>query len=527
MDTGEYQSNQHQSDADAFAGLSNGKTQQGPPFATAASVATNGEGTVGTTTRRDSVSPVVILAGDDADHLRHVSARFTSEGARAVCSLDWETFNTSLAETDPALVLTSLDFAGHGAVRVLQRVSESGCDAPVAFFSDGAAAEEVVSALKAGAADVVSKSAHNDHVDRLVQLLKRHFEHRLRQQQPVRSRPADSLLLGCSDEICDIRRLIEEVAPTEATVMIHGESGTGKELVAREIHRASRRSKNRFVPVNMSAIPSGLAESTLFGHVKGSFTSADRTRKGWCEAAHSGTLFLDEVSEMELSVQPLLLRFLQEGTIQPVGSDDERNVDARIITATNRDPKTMVQDGRLREDLFFRLHVVPIHLPPLRERPQDIQLLANLFVERAAKRHLKQVRGFAADAMHCLLSYHWPGNVRQLENVVERLVIFSKTEEIVSATLPAELREVDYASVVRLNPRLESESHSSNGDSWSGELTPMQRFERAAIVDALGKTSGNVVQASKLLGVGQATVYRKIKQYEIERQRYKRTKKRP
>jgi DNA-binding NtrC family response regulator len=323
-----------------------------------------------------------------------------------------------------------------------------------------------------------------------------------------------------------IRRIILEVASTQATVMIHGESGTGKELVAQAIHRFSKRSDGPYIPVNMAAIPQGLAESLLFGHEKGAFTHAVQSQVGWCEAAHEGTLFLDEVGEMELQCQPKLLRFLQEGTVQRVGSQSSRHVNVRVVTATNRDPATIVRQGRMREDLFFRLHVVPIHVPPLRERPEDIAQLAQLFLERAAKRHERSVFDFTDAALQILEQYDWPGNVRQLENTVERLVIFARGNHIGEDDIPAELHLASgYAA--RMQPA--SAASDANVPLPGGRaatatvlLTPIQRHERAAIIDALHRVDGHVVDAARLLGLGQATVYRKIKQYSIAHVRKRR-----
>src|SRR4051812_27930906 len=233
----------------------------------------------------------------------------------------------------------------------------------------------------------------------------------------------EQMLAGVSPAMAAIRQLILEVAPTRASVMIYGESGTGKELVAQAIHRYSKHSNGPFVPVNMSAIPPGLTESLLFGHEKDAFTSAVHNQKGWCEAAEGGTLFLDEVGDMEIQVQPKLLRFLHEGMLQRIGSQASQRVAVRVITATNCDPSMIVADGRMREDLFFRLHVVPIFVPPLRDRPEDIPALAHQFLRLSAERHDRAVDGFSDDAMHVLQQHDWPGNVRQLENTVERLVI--------------------------------------------------------------------------------------------------------
>ena len=342
----------------------------------------------------------------------------------------------------------------------------------------------------------------------------------------------ERFILGCSADIQSIRERILNVASTRATVMIFGESGTGKELVARAVHHFSDRSQQPFVPVNMSAIPEGLAESLLFGHEKGSFTSAFEKHQGWCQTAHGGTLFLDEIGDMELAVQPKLLRFLQEGTLQTIGARSNSQVDVRLITATNRDPKTIVQEGRLREDLFFRLHVVPIFVPPLRERREDIAVLADYFLRQAAERHGRKVTGLSEEAMQVLSRFNWPGNVRQLENAIERIVIFAEGEMAQAMDIPAEFHaparmwnghDNGHEEIVRewQWPRQETQLHTRSEDVV-GRLTPFQLNERTAIIDALQRTAGHVVDAAKLLGLGQATMYRKIKQYAVPNERRRR-----
>lgn len=332
-------------------------------------------------------------------------------------------------------------------------------------------------------------------------------------------------LVGDSPSIAAIRHLILEVAPTRASVMIYGECGAGKELVAQAIHHCSKHANGPFVPVNMAAIPQGLADGLLFGGEKGAFTSEVHSQKGWCEAADGGTLFLDEVGDMEIQVQPKLLRFLQDGTIQRVGSQVSHPVSVRVITATNRDPRTIVSDGRMREDLYFRLHVVPVYVPPLRDRPEDIPKLAMLFLRRAAERHDRAVEGFSNDALRVLQQHDWPGNVRQLENTVERLVIFAHGLVVEADHIPA---EDHLASAYAERRRVMSGATAGRREGQDFDpivcLTPIERHERAAIVDALRRVDGHVIDAARLLGLGQATVYRKIKQYAIPNERKRRVK---
>lgn len=335
----------------------------------------------------------------------------------------------------------------------------------------------------------------------------------------------EDILIGASPSMTAIRQLILEVAPTRASVLIYGESGTGKELIAQAIHRYSKQANGPFVPVNIAAIPPGLAESVLFGHEQGALASAIHNQAGWCESAHGGTLFLDEVDHMEMHVQPTMLRFLQEGTLRPVGSQVSRTASVRVIAAMNREPNEVVTEGRMREDLFFRLHVVPIHVPPLRDRPEDIAVLAMRFLRLASARHERDVEGFSAEAMRVLEEHDWPGNVRQLENTVERLVIFAR-----GRVAGADHIAPDDHLVSAYAERRRMLAGNAAGQAAGGELDPtaslrpIERHERAAIVDALRRAEGRVVDAARLLGLGQATVYRKIKEYAIPHVRRRRVK---
>ncbi len=335
----------------------------------------------------------------------------------------------------------------------------------------------------------------------------------------------EQAVVGVSPSIAAIRQLILDVAPTRASVMIYGESGTGKKLVAQMIHRYSKQSHGPFVPVNVAAVPHGLAEGLLFGHERGAFTSEVHNQTGWCEAADGGTLFLDEVDDLQIQVQPKLLRFLQEAMLQRVGSQVFLPVAVRMITATNRDPGVLVADGRMREDLFFRLHVVPIYIPPLRNRQEDIPALAQQFLRLAAERHGRVVESFSDDAMHVLQQHDWPGNVRQLENTVERMVIFARGPIVQADHIPADDHLASaYAERRRVLDGRPTQKSNSDAFDPIVSLTPIERHERGAIVDALRRVDGHVVDAARLLGLGQATVYRKIKEYGIPHERRRRVK---
>ena len=310
-------------------------------------------------------------------------------------------------------------------------------------------------------------------------------------------------IIGSSSAIAKLREAISRVGSTDASVLILGETGTGKELVASSVHALSARLKNVFLPVNMAALPPTLAESVLFGHVKGAFTGAVVDQKGWCELADRGTLFLDEITEMEMQLQAKLLRFLQEGTFQRVGSGSTQWVDVRVIAATNADPALAINAGKLRIDLYYRLNVVPIHVPSLRERTEDIPELVDWFLAQMRRKYPDSCTRISHEAVSMLQYYRWPGNVRELENLIERLTVFSPGSVIQVNDLPAEIV-----------------SNSVTGEtlpvpSSQGALRPIDRMEFVAINDALRKTNGNVLLTARLLGIGQATVYRKIKRYGI------------
>ncbi|MEM8946031.1 MAG: sigma 54-interacting transcriptional regulator [Planctomycetota bacterium] len=356
-----------------------------------------------------------------------------------------------------------------------------------------------------------------------------------RQSYEARIKELESCILGSSPAMQSVRSTIAEVAETDANVMIYGASGTGKELVATALHRLSKRCSGPFEPVNMTEIPHDLAESLLFGHEKGAFTGADFRQIGVCEAADGGTLFLDEIGEMALATQPKLLRFLQEGTVKRIGSRNFKKVDVRVITATNRSPETIVKEGRMREDLFFRLHVVPIYIPPLHDRPEDIEQLATLFLRRYVKAYKRSVEGFTPAALDIFKMHDWPGNVRQLENVVERLVVFAKGRLIDVPEIPSEIHASSmFGDPLRTRTSNESSSvlvntvpylvdgQDPDAASAVASMSPIQRTERAAIIEALQRSGGHVIDAANLLGLGQATVYRKIKQYHIPHERRRR-----
>jgi Nif-specific regulatory protein len=317
-----------------------------------------------------------------------------------------------------------------------------------------------------------------------------------------------SEIVGTSSAMRSVHEMLSQVAPSDATALITGESGTGKELIAAEIHRLSKRTGAAFVKINCAAIPESLIESELFGHERGAFTGADRQRKGRFELAHHGTLFLDEIGELSPQVQVKLLRVLQERELERVGGNSTIKVDVRLIAATNRNLEEAVKSGRFRDDLYYRLNVFPIHIPPLRERKSDIVLLADYFTEKYAERNGKLIKRISTPAIDLLTSYSWPGNVRELENAIERAVILSRDQVIHSYDLP---------------PSLQS-AGSTNTEPTTTLEAALSRLEKELIVEALKIAGGNMAAAARRLGITERQMGLRVRHYGINWRLYRATK---
>lgn len=451
----------------------------------------------------------ILIADDDVAVLRVLAAQVREWGYQVLEAATKKDILDHLNREQPSLVLLDLHFGEHNGIELMQTLLQKHPELRVIVLTGYGTIDSAVAAIKLGAYDYLTKPPD---LQRLRVILG-HVAEELRLNRRIKSLeqvidPDDSLgkIWGNSRPIALLRELIASVGPTDATVLILGESGTGKELVARALHEQSERRQEPFVAVNMAALPSGLVESTLFGHEKGAFTSADKVHIGCCEAADHGTLFLDEIGEMDLDIQAKLLRFLQERKVQRVGSNEPKAVDVRVLAATNRDLEERVRTRAFREDLFYRLNVVPLEVPALRERTGDIPLLASRFLQRAGLRLRKEMSGLTEAALELFSGYSWPGNVRQLENLVERLVILSRGGAIDRDDIPAEIR----GSVAI--PRVADMPVEAPAE---GSLRRIDLMEKQAIVEALQRVSGNVREAAKILGLGQATVYRKIKRFGI------------
>ena len=462
----------------------------------------------------NSGRPLILVADDDPHVMEALRFRLEELGYRVDCALDKPQLLELLCEEEPVLLLLDLRFGTEDGVQVLRELLANRPHLCVVMITAYGSVETAVSAIQLGGFDYLTKPVDFNRVRVLVErAIEKHvLSKRLeRLEELLVEREISTQIVGDSPVMQDVRELITSVAASDATVLILGETGTGKELVARSLHEQSPRRHGPFVPVNMAALPRELAESTLFGHQKGAFTGAHQTQLGCCEASHQGTLFLDEIGELEESLQAKLLRFLQDRSVQPVGSGTVRKVDVRVVAATNRDLAARVREGRFREDLYYRLHVVPIAVPPLRELRQDLPQLTTYFLQRAALRYRKDLGAFSAAALQLLQAYDWPGNVRQLEHVVERVAILSRQPGIEPDQLPPE--------VLRPLPSGLSVWPARDGVPAAVPTRPirepMEQLEKQSILDVLQQTQGNVQQAAKLLGLGLATIYRKIKRHGI------------
>lgn len=421
--------------------------------------------------------------------------------------------SASLGAQWPDAVVLALHDARDAARQIVEQIRQQDEYIPIIVLLSRADQVPVaVELMRAGVHDVLVSPAEDDRIVRSIQraqtmarLARRVFQ--LEQQVGVTSGHLDNMV-GHSPLMQEIFQVITTVAPSNATVLITGESGTGKELVARALHRHSQRARYRFMDLNCGAIPPNLLENELFGHERGAYTGADRRYIGCCERAHQGTLFLDEICEMSPTLQVKLLRLLQERTLMRVGGNEMITVDIRFVAATNRTLQDEVAKGNFREDLFYRLNVVPIHLPPLRDRPQDIGPLAYHFLEKFARKLEKPFVDIASDALQKLLEYRWPGNIRELENTMERAVVLSNDTRLRIKHLPAQIAEC----VVQTSARLVVDAA---GRSDPAAVIPLELVEKYTIAAALEKCVGNVGEAARRLKIGQATLYRKIKLYGL------------
>jgi two-component system, NtrC family, response regulator HydG len=452
---------------------------------------------------------IILVVDDDIGHLTMLQTLIASWGYRVETLTDGSAAVQRVESGPVDLILMDVRMTAMSGIEALKRIKAYNPSIPIIIMTAYSSVSSAVEALKAGAYDYLIKPLDFEALKLGVERAREHAglkaENRQLKARLGTAFHADSII-GQSAAMKSMTDMLAMIAPSDATVMITGESGTGKELIARSIHFNSPRKDKPLVVVNCAAITETLLESELFGHEKGAFTGADRKRDGRFQQAHGGTLFLDEIGETSAAMQVKLLRAIQEREIQPVGGTQTFHVDVRIIAATNRDLAHQVQQGLFREDLFYRLNVVALEVPPLRRRLEDIPLLAQHFLNRFAEKNRKTIKGFSPQAMDMLIKHDWPGNVRELENAVERAVILMTGEFITEKHLPLSIVQSHGSS--RQNP-----AHALASGIAPEDTPSLDEIEREFILSTLKAAGGNKSEAARRLGITRKTLHNKLKQY--------------
>jgi two-component system, repressor protein LuxO len=414
----------------------------------------------------------------------------------------------------PKVLILDLGLPDSEGLGILTRIRAEHPETSVIVITGNASLGTAIEAMRMGAFDYVVKPLNAERLCTTV----RNALARAAPKQEISPLKAGQLrdtfygFYGASAPMQLVYRMIESAAPSQATVFITGESGTGKELCASAIHNASDRAKKTFVPINCAAIPHGLMESEIFGHVKGAFSGATSDRVGAAMEADGGTLFLDEICEMEFDLQAKLLRLIQTGSYQRVGSSKTEHANLRVVCATNRDPKTEVAEGRFREDLYYRLHVIPMQLPPLRDRGDDIMLIANRMLARFSKEENKEFMAFSAEAEEKITNYNWPGNIRELQNALRNAVVLNHGKIVEKTMLPTWIENNQPKFQLPVRPAASDNIAFKSNETFSNpraQLLPLWQIERDAIMNALRICDGNVTRAAAYLEIGASTLYRK------------------
>jgi DNA-binding NtrC family response regulator len=441
----------------------------------------------------------VLLVDDDEAMCEFLTQSLQRQGLRVVAETSTHDALERLAGQDFDVVVSDLKMEGLDGLAFTEQVVQQHAELPVIVMTGSATLDAAVGALRAGAWDFLVKPIDTDLLALSMERARKHRALRgeLTRLRRVVSSTAPARMLGESAAMKKVYDLIERVGPGDASALIAGESGTGKELIARALHAASPRRSGPFVAVNCAAVPAALLEAELFGYTKGAFTDARRERKGLFVEADGGTLFLDEIADLPLDMQPKLLRALQERRVRPIGGSGEVPFDARLVTATNRDLEHEVHEKRFREDLWFRINVVRIELPPLRERDGDVLLLARHFIERAAGRADRRVTGLSAEAAEVLLKHDWPGNVRELENCIESAVALTRGCEISVEDLPERIHRVPSPRIVVAVENV-------------GELVTLDELDQRYLGRVLAFVGGNKARTAQILGVDRGTLYRML-----------------
>lgn len=451
--------------------------------------------------------PTVLIVDDDKNTrdgleralMRHYEIYAAESGERALDILN---------SADIRIMLSDVRMPGMDGLTLLQRALAKNPALICILLTAYGNVDIAVEAMKRGAYDFLSKPVNLDHLELLLSRSLRSMEietENISLHKQLNDKFGLENIIGNSPVMMHLFETIKQAAPTQATIQIQGESGTGKELVAHAIHRLSTRAKGPFIPVHCAALTPTLLESELFGHEKGSFTGAATQRRGRFEMADGGTLFLDEISEIDESTQVKLLRVLEERQFERVGGDKLINVDIRLVTATNKNLKQLVKDGKFREDLFFRLDVVNITLPPLRERPGDIPLFCNIFLNEFCQNNNKDITGFTPDTINTLSLYNWPGNVRELRNTIEKMVVMARGNKLSTRDIPQNIRD-------------EVGETSANDKTFASSdgVDSLASAERAMILSALKKNKDSRTKAARELGISRRTLHRKLNKYKTD-----------
>ena len=450
------------------------------------------------------MKPKILVVDDESSHRKMIEAVLSDEGYEIKQADDGQAAIDAVGNEFFDLILMDIRMGKVGGIEALSQIKDISPGIPIIIMTAYASVDTAVEALKAGAYDYLTKPLDIDELKIIVGKALRF--HKLEKEniflkERLNDRFDFSKIIGRGPAMKTLFDTMALVAPSEATVLIFGESGTGKELIADAIHQNSSRRDQPFIKVNCAALPETLLESELFGHEKGSFTGAVARKQGRFQLAHKSSIFLDEVAEMASTTQAKILRVLQEREFEPLGGTQTIKVDTRVIAATNKNLEDEIKEGRFREDLYYRLNVVNLEVPPLRERREDISLLADFFLKRYAEKNKRIIKGFTPRAMDLLMRYEWPGNVRELENVVERAVILARGEMVTPAEFPDILLQLDpeiKATYVNLSPG-----------------RTLKDVEKDMIIRTLEETGGNRTHAAKILGISRRTLQLKLKEYGI------------
>lgn len=460
-----------------------------------------------------SIPVRVLVVDDDEAHAQAVAESLERINCECRVAASGEAGAKRIASESWDVVVTDLQMGEIDGLEILRQTKEELPDAEVIVLTGHGSITSAVTAMQHGAYTYLTKPLDIGELRSAVEkasarlrLIRRNAELR----RSLEERFGFEGVIGNSPQMHRIIEILKNVSPTDTTILIHGENGTGKELVAKAIHQNSPRKNKPFVPLNISALPDSILESELFGHEQGAFTGASGRRIGKFEYANGGTLFLDEVGEMPMDTQVKLLRVLEDRKVTRLGANDEMEINVRLVAATNANLKKMVDDGSFREDLYYRLNVVSIQLPPLRERPGDIPLLMEHFLKELTQKTGRQAEGFSRTARRALLSYHWPGNIRQLRNTIESMLVMDTDGLLDVDGLPDEIA-----------PLATDDDSPLDGPAAVGADTligrPMEEVEKFYIQRSLELTEGNREETARLLGIGERTLYRKIKEYDLRK----------